>query len=245
MKPIRYKNKEGQIVEVDYQNEMFSLPDMDYFGKYPAPMFEAMFNLHFGPINTTTTYYGPLLYWLARCIGAVNIMEIGMSFGWSSYFLAAAATDEGNRVGQQGMYYGVDIGDGSDMVRRMQDRGLNAKFIHKDSLKLEPKDFDHRTMHLIFQDGWHSTEYVMDELALLRPHLHEKGLGYWVMHDVYSWCEEAFPKVVALGDWEYVRFLVNYGLGIFRNMKNYDYNHIHWPTGPQKPAYPNKEEIVH
>ena len=225
------------------KNQSPALPDMDYFAIYPQPMFEVMFNEHIGPINSTTTYYGPLLYWLCRASGALNVMEIGMAEGWSSFFLASAVKDEGTRQGVQGVYYGVDIGDKTPLINKMKERDVNIKFINKDSLKLKPVDWDNKTLDLVFQDGWHSTEYVLDELDILYPYLRDKGMGYWVMHDCYSWCEDAFEIVKKKYEWEFIRFYVNYGIAIFRNMKNYDYKQRQW-TGPQQPAYPNKSEIV-
>jgi len=229
----------------NYKNPSFVLPDMDYFTKYPAPIFEATFNQHISPINTTTPFYGPLLYWLCRILGAHYTLEIGLAQGWSSFFMASAVTDEGKTSGLEGMYYGCDVGDKTELFNKMKARGVNCKFIYKDSLLIKPEDLDNHKLHLVFQDGWHSTEYVMDELKLLLPYLHDKGNGYWVMHDIYSWCEEGFKKVLEANEWEYIRFFRNYGLAVLRNMKNYDHNHIHWPTGPQKPAYPNAKEIVH
>ena len=228
----------------DYKNSADASPDMDYFKKYPAPMFEAMFNQHIGPMNSTTPYYGPLMYWLIRAVGALNVMEIGVAQGWSSYFMACGVADESARYGVEGTYYAVDIADKGPLMKAMKDRGANVKFIQKDSLKLVPEDFDNKKMDLIFQDGWHSSEYVMDELALLRPHLKDKGDGYWIMHDIYAWCEEVYPEVLKKYDWESIRFLRNYGLGILRNMTNYDHKKVYWPTGPQKPAYPGKGEVV-
>jgi hypothetical protein len=228
----------------NYKNPISFAPDMDYFKIYPAPMFEAMFNQHIGPCNSTTPYYGPLLYWLCRAVNALNVMEIGMAQGWSSFFMASAVKDTGVRNGVEGMYYGVEISDCTELFDRMKARGVNAKHIHKDSLKLIPADWDNKFLDVVYQDGWHSTEYVLDELAILAPYLKDNGNGYWVMHDVYSWCEEGFAEVKKRHpNWECVRFLTNYGLAIFRNMDNYDYKKKYW-DGPQKPAYPNREEIV-
>jgi len=228
----------------NYKNPKPALPDMDYFKIYPAPMFEAMFNLHVSPINSTTTYHGPLLYWLCRDANALNVMEIGMAEGWSSFFMASAVQDEGIRQGSQGMYYGVDNADKSELVGRMKAREVPIKFIQKDSLDLLPADWDNKQLDLIFQDGWHSTEYILDELKILSPYLKDNGFGYWIMHDCYSWAEEAVEEIKKLHpNWECIRFLTNYGLAIFRNMDNYDYKKRFW-DGPQKPAYPNKEQFV-
>ena len=229
----------------NYKNPNPALPDMDYFKKYPAPIYEAMYNQHVSPINTTSNYYGPMLYWLCRCACALNVMEIGMAEGWSSFFLASAVKDESLRQSWNGQYYGVDIADKTWIFDKMKERGVGGKHICKDSLDLVPKDWDERTLQVVFQDGWHSTEYVLDEMKILGPYLQDNGNGYWIMHDVYSYCEEGFAKIKELHPkWECIRFLTNYGLAIFRNMDNYDYSKKFWPEGPQKPAYPSKSEIV-
>lgn len=229
----------------NYKNPKSELPNMTYFKQYPAPMFEAMFNLHVSDINSTTPYYGPLLYWLCRCANALNVLEIGIFQGWSSFFMASAVKDEGVRQGTPTMYYAVDVSDCSILIKNMLERDLPVKFIQKDSLELKPSDWDNKTLDLVFQDGWHSTEYVLAELKILLPFLKDKGYGYWVMHDAYGYCEEAVEEIKKLHpNWELTRFSQNYGLAIFRNMDNYDYKQKRWPTGPQKPAFPNKNKII-
>ena len=136
----------------NYKNPSFFLPDMDYFSRYPSPMFEAMFNQHIGPCNSTTSYYGPMLYWLCRCANALNVLEIGLAQMWSSFFMASAVKDEGVRHGVQGTYYGVDIGDKKELFDLMNARGVNAKFIHKDSLDLVPSDWDNKMLDVVYQD---------------------------------------------------------------------------------------------
>jgi SAM-dependent methyltransferase len=226
------------------KNQSFALPDMDYFKVYPSPMFEAMFNEHISPINTTTTYYGPLLYWFARGVNALSILEIGMAEGWTTFFLASAAKDEGVRHGVPGMYYGCDIADKAHIVEKAKEQGVPINFIHKDSWDLVPEDFGHRKFDLIFQDGWHSTEYVLREFEILFPYLKDNGHGYFVMHDAYGYCEEAFEIIRKKYAWEYIRIYHSYGLAILRNMQNYDYSKVHWVTGPQVPARPKPGEYV-
>jgi hypothetical protein len=204
-----------------------------YFQEYPAPVFKAMWEQTFAPMNSTTPYYGPLLYWLCRCADASDVLEIGIATAWSSVFMAHAVAEANSRYKANGMYYGVDVGDKKDIFAEMHKMNLPAKFIQKDSWDLVPADWDNRQLNLVFQDGWHSDEYVMRELDILLPYLKGNGDGYWVMHDVYSWCEGVFEKIKQLHpNWEVIRFKQNYGLAIFRNMDGYDYNARYW-HGPQ------------
>jgi len=221
----------------DYKNPSFFAPDFDYFKTYPAPMFEAVFNQHIGPCNSTTPYFGPLLYWLCRCVNALNVMEIGLAQGWSSFFMASAVKDAGVRNGVEGTYYGVDIADKKELFDEMNARGVNAKFIHSDSLKwLETQtEIEKNKLELVFIDGWHETEHVKREVELIYPLLKDKGDGYLILHDVSAWCEEVYP--IILNDpkykWESIRFLMNYGLAIMRKMENFPYDKIFWPDGCQ------------
>ena len=137
--------------EKKYKNQKPALPDMDYFKVYPAPMFEAMYSQHIGPMNSTTPYYGPLIYWLCRCANALTVMEIGMAQGWSSFFMASAVKDEATRHGVNGMYYGVDITDHLDLIKSMTDRDVPVTFINKDSLDLIPSDWDNKQLDVVFQ----------------------------------------------------------------------------------------------
>ena len=222
----------------DYKNPSFALPDMKYFEVYPSPIFEAMFNQHIGPINSTTCYYGPLIYWLCRSANALNTLEIGLAQGWTSFFMASAVKDEGVRHGVEGTYYGVDIADKTELFDAMNKRGVNAKFIHSDSVKwLESQtEIENNKLEVVYVDGWHETEHVKREVELIYPLLKDKGDGYLVLHDIYAYCEEVYP--IILNDprykWEAIRFLTNYGMAILRKMENYDHDKIFWPEGCQK-----------
>jgi hypothetical protein len=212
------------------------LDDEEYFKTYPAPLFKAMWEMTCGtPMNSTTPYYGPLLYWLCRCACAFDVLEIGVCHGWSSAFMARAVAEQNSRHQANGFYYGNDVGDVSEIFREFHKAGLtNTKFIQKDSWDLVPADWDNRTLGLVFQDGWHSRGHVFKELEIVSPYLADRGNGYWVMHDIYSHCESLFDDIKKLHPtWEVIRFYTNYGLAIFRNMDNYDYNAIHWPNGPE------------
>jgi len=238
--------KEQVIVEPT--NIKDALPDMDFFKKYPAPMFEAMYGQHISSINTTSNYYGPLIYFIMKANTSHNVLEIGMAQGWTSYFMACAVHENNQRFGAGGYYYGCDITDKTYIFDDMKAKGLtNIKNLNKDSLKITKDDWVDPgiTLDLIFQDGWHSTSYILDEWELLMPFLKDNGNGYFIMHDVYAWGEEGYKLIKKKYPFmEHVAFMNNYGLAIFRNMKNFDYDKVHWPEGGQKPEYPKAEEIT-
>jgi hypothetical protein len=222
-----------------YKNPCPALPDMDYFKQFPSPMFQAMYDQHIGSINTTTTYIGPFLYWLTRILDAHQVVEIGMAQGWSSFFMASGAHDNAVRGGSESMYYGVDIADLQYIFDLMDERGVPAKFLHKNSLDLIKEDFGGKPLNLVFIDGWHNTTHILRELEILRPLIKDAGMGYYVMHDVYATCEKAFKAVRnKYPQDEFIRFIHGYGLGIFRVMDNYDHNKTFWPDGEQTPDFP-------
>jgi len=228
--------REIRVQKLNQCESMAGMPN--YFDLYPSPMLKAMWEQHVTPMSSITTYYGPFFYWLCRIIGATRGMEIGIDMGWSTFFMASACKDEAARRGGAYSFYGCDPADRNNIVEKTAERDVKINLLQKDSLDLVPSDWDNQMLHVVFQDGYHSTEYVMDELEILYPYLADKGNGYWIMHDVYSHCEEVFPKVIEKYEFEYIRFFSNYGIAILRNMKNYDYNHVHWPQGPERPAYP-------
>ena len=86
--------------------------NLGYFKEWPAPMYEAMCRLNPAEsINSTTPHYGPLLYAIARAIGAHNILEIGVAQGWTSGFLAWAIKENNTRYGMGGKFFAIDIDD--------------------------------------------------------------------------------------------------------------------------------------
>jgi len=50
--------------------------DEALFKEYPAPLWESAMRLHHTLINHTTPFFGPLLYWLIRAIGGIDVIEI-------------------------------------------------------------------------------------------------------------------------------------------------------------------------
>jgi len=153
--------------------------------------------------------------------------------------MASACKDNAVRHGHNSMYYGVDIADKSELIKAINDRGVPAKLVQKNSLDCVHSDFDNEMLELVFIDGWHSTGHVLKEMEIFYPMLKGGGAGYYVMHDVYAWCEDAFKEVrKRYPNDECIRFLQNYGLAIFRKMEGYDHNKIYWPDGAQKPEFP-------
>lgn len=230
-------------------NKLHALPDMDYFKVYPAPVFEAVFNEAVSSINTTIMTYAPMLYFMARSIDAFNVLEIGMAQGWTSFFLASAVKDNGVRHKVKAMYYGNDIfEERQEVIDNLHARGLPATFLCKNSLDLKRSDFpadpDFK-LDLAFIDGWHSTGHILREFDFIYPMIRDKGQGYIVLHDAYAFGEEAIKEIVkTYKKVEYIRFMNNYGLAIFRKMDDYDYEKSYWPSGPMKPEYPTKKECL-
>lgn len=210
-----------------------------WFKRYPAPMLEAMCRQHINTkVNHTTPLYGPLLYTLARVVGAHNAIEIGVAYGWASGFIAHAVKDNNTRYESKGKYVGLDIADESVLQAEFDRLQLPGQFIQTESVKwLETqKMFGPGDVNFIFNDGWHNTEYVLREIELLYPLLAGNGDGYLVMHDIYAWCEEVYERILKdpRYQWEAIRFLPNYGLAILRKMDGYDHSKRFWPEGDQK-----------
>lgn len=194
---------------------------------------------HFAKINTTLPYYGPMLYWITRAIGAHYVLEIGVAQGYSSFFLANAIKDNNERLGMNGKYIGIDFADKKHVETQLKELGLPAEIWHIDSIKVTDDMLKPYPLDLVFQDGFHNTEHCLKELEIFYPHLKDAGRGYLIAHDVYAYCEEYYRKMISDPRYKFesVRFLENYGLAICRKMDNYDYDHIHWPTGDMKGGY--------
>lgn len=222
--------------------------NLGYFKEYPAPMYEALCRLNPAEsINSTTPFYGPLLYTVARAIGAQNILEIGVAQAWSSGFMAYAIKENNARYQMNGRFYGLDVDDKAHIQAEFDAQGLPATFItHKegsvDFLKKQTR-WTHGQFDLIFIDGLHQTDYVRRELELVYPLLKGNGDGYIAFHDVYAFMETLWPEIVAMSAkdkygeywpaWEHIRFLENYGFGLLRKMEGYDTKKKFWPDGDQ------------
>jgi len=216
---------------------MFDI-DKDYFEKHPAPLFEEIVKKHYVQINHTTPFYGIWLYSMIRAIQAFNVVEIGVGYGWCSYFMAMAVKENMNRYNFNGRYLAIDIGArAKELFDKMAKDGLPVKFIQCNSLEIKKEDyiFEDKGLDLIFQDGNHEVEHCLKELEEIYPALKDKGNGYLICHDTNAWCEEYF-KIIRKDPkykWEYVSFPQNYGITIFRKMDNYDYDLVRWPMTPE------------
>lgn len=214
--------------------------DLGYFKEYPAAMFEAMTRLNPTEfMNGTTPHYGPLLYVLAKILGAHNALEIGVAEGWSSGFMSWAIKENNSRFGMSGRYWGLDIDDKSALQKAHDEIGLPSSFIHhkKGSVDwlMNHNVFEKNSLDLVFIDGLHYGPYVETEVELIYPLLKDNGNGYLVLHDIYAFIEKTWPKIEKdpRYKWESLRFLPNYGLGILRKMENYDHSKTFWPDGDQ------------
>lgn len=221
--------------------ERTSLDDLGYFDAHPAQMYEAMAKLNpASVINSTTPHYGPLLYTLARAIGVVQALEIGVAQGWTGGFMAWAIKENNERYKMNGKYYGIDVQEKSHLLPDFEEHNLPVEFIHSPSVEfLENQNkFECKFFDMIYIDGFHNTQYVKREVELCYPLLKGNGDGYLVMHDIYAYCEDAFDDIVddPRYEWEYIRILPNYGLGILRKMQGYDITKVFWPEGDQKTA---------
>jgi hypothetical protein len=208
--------------------------DVEYFSQHPAPLMEMLHTFHHTNINATIPFFGPMLYFFAREIGAEQVLEIGHAEGYTSHYLAHAVKDNGIRFQMPGnKYYGIDIVQSEKVRKQLTEKGLWVDVRDLDSALLGPDTFPGVMFDLIFQDGNHDTEHVLSELAAMYPQLKGEGKGYWIMHDVFGPAEEGSHAVKKLIDegvynFEYVRIFTPYGLGIFRKMDGWDETKRHW-----------------
>lgn len=207
--------------------------DEEYFKDFPAPLMKTLQEKHHTNINSTIPFFGPMLYFLARELGVEKVLEIGHAEGYTAHYLAHAVRDNAVRFQmEKNRYYGVDIAQTEKVRKALEDQGLPVTIRNMDSINLRPETFG-ETFDLIFQDGNHSTEYVLAELEAMYPALKGEGKGYWIMHDVFGPAEEGFhavKKLIVAGKYkfEYVRIFTPYGLGIFRKMDGWDESKRHW-----------------
>jgi predicted O-methyltransferase YrrM len=222
--------------------------NLGYFKEFPAPMYEGLCRLNpADSINSTTPFYGPMLYTIARAIGAHNVLEIGVAQAWSSGFMAWAVKENNSRFAANGRFYAIDIDDKSEIQKEFDAAGLPATFIHHPKGSVDflenQKGWPPEFFDLIFIDGLHQNEYVEREIELVYPLLKGNGDGYLALHDVYAFLEKLWPKVIvrrghdkdgeSMLAFEHIRFLNNYGFGLLRKMEGYDRKKVFWPDGDQ------------
>jgi len=221
--------------------------DDGYFAKFPQPIFEASCKDHIDtPINHSTPYYGPLLYWVVRCCSAKFVLEIGVCKAYTSYFLASGVKDNMTRqANSSGQYWGVDIsGEIPGFEKEMREKGLPVTMLQMDSWDITPQLFGGNQLGLAFIDGWHSRQHLLKEVELIYPLLLDNGRGYLAIHDTHGWCIEPMQEVLKdpRYKWEYIRFVDNYGLTLLRKMDNYvEDPKKSWPNGPQEDIRPGED----
>ena len=207
--------------------------DLEYFRDSPAPLMETIQKKHHTNINSTIPFFGPMMYFLARELGVEQVLEIGHAEGYTAHYLAHAVKDNAVSFQMPGnRYYGIDIVQTEKVRAALEAQGLPVVIKNMDSINLRPETFG-VTFDLIFQDGNHSTEYVLAELEAMYPALKGEGKGYWIMHDVFGPAEEGYHAVKKLIDagkynFEFVRLFAPYGLGIFRKMDGWNEEKRHW-----------------
>lgn len=207
--------------------------DIEYFREYSAPLMENMHRMHFTNINSTITFFSPMLYFLVRALGCEQILEIGHAEGVTAFYLAHGVKDNGTRFGMKdNMYHGIDIVQTEKVKKNMTEAGLPNTILNLDSMELKPETFN-KTFDLIFQDGCHDTKHVLAEMEAMYPTLKGEGKGYWIFHDCYGPSEEGFrelKKLIADGKYkfEWCTIFCVYGLAILRKMDDYDYEKRHW-----------------
>lgn len=199
--------------------------DIEYFKEYRAPIMEHIHSAHYTNVNSTISFFGPMLYFFLRAIGAEQVLEIGMAEGYTSWYLANAVKDNATRYKMHGnMYYGMDILDRSEVVKpKLDAAGLPNRILQMDSILLTPDTFKDVRFDVIFQDGAHDRDHVVHEIDVLYPQLKGEGNGFLICHDVYGPAEEGVAEVIKNPkyNWEYVRICEIYGIAILRKMDGY------------------------
>ena len=210
--------------------------DLEYFGEYPAPIMQSVQELHHTNINSTISFFGPMLYFLLRDIGAEQVLEIGHAEGYTAHYLANAVKDNATRFGMKGnKYYGIDIVQTEKVRSALEAKGLPVDVRDVDSMTLSPETFPGLLFDVIFQDGCHDTDHVLHEFKTMWPQLKGEGKGYWIAHDVFGPSEDGMKKIKHLLDdgiykGEYIRIFSCYGLMIIRKMDGWDESKRHWVT---------------
>ena len=217
--------------------------DKEYFEKHPAPLFEKIVRSHYVQINHTTPFYGIWLYSMIRAIQGLNVAEIGVGYGWCSYFMAIAVKENMDRYNASGRYLAIDIGGRTkELFELMEKDGLPVKFIQCNSLEIKKEDymFEGKQLDLIFQDGNHEPKHCLKELGEIYPALKGNGNGYLICHDTNAWCEEYFKIIIKdpKYKWEFITFPQNYGFTILRKMDGYDYDKVRFPLTEEMRANP-------
>ncbi len=222
----RHLEKTNSPYLPELANKLIKHPlDIEYFKEFSAPLMEHMHSAHYTNVNSTITFFGPMMYFFARAIGAEQILEVGMAEGYTSWYLANAVKDNATRFKMAGnMYYGLEILDRTTTVKpRLDEAGLPNTILQMDSIQLSPDTFKDVRFDMIFLDGCHDKEHIIHEAKVLYPQLKGEGNGFMLLHDVYGPGEEGCKAVIEDPNynWEFVRICEIYGLAILRKMDGY------------------------
>lgn len=182
---------------------------------------------HWQP-NCTCWYNVLFMYPLIHIYNLKNILEIGQAEGYSSYYLAMAAKENG------GHYLAIDIENtwnrphepfGYSLQRAFDGECLPARFIQSDTklLKGIPDYSDGGLDHIDFAyvDGEHKTETILHEVYdLILPKIRKDGFGFICLDDVIDQGAEGAWAIISKDPrFEHLTFLPNGGFGILRLKK--------------------------
>lgn len=208
--------------------------DVEYFEEYCAPVMENIHRLHFTNVNSTIPFFGPMLYFLARQLGAERILEIGVAEAYTSFYLAHAVNDNAKRFKMAGNeYIGVDIVQTEKSTHNLLKWGLPITVHNMDSKNLTTGFFGDKPFDIIFQDGNHTTDYVIYEFEQMWPDVKGGGDGFFICHDCYGPSEEGCREILKKIELdkipvEFLRIPGMYGLLLIRKMEGYDYEKRYW-----------------
>lgn len=183
----------------------------ELFGSHPLLHgFKSHFPWHIDP--SANPYYSPMYYLICLLTQAVNILEIGLDAGYSSYMLGTAAKENG------GMFFGIEKHEGkAKRIKEEMDKlEIPNTIICADSNDI--KEWKWSTyLNFILLDGNHNTKTIRHEMDILYPIL--RGGGTICVHDVWSWAPEAWVEIVRkYTSAEHLSFIQNFGLGIVRKL---------------------------
>jgi len=171
--------------------------DQEYFDSYPAPIMKMLQERHFCNINSTITFFGPMLYFMVRAFLCKRVLEIGTAEGATSYYIANAVKDNAIRNNyKSAMFYGIDICQVEKTKKNLDNANLPNIMISLDTINLTKETFKDIQFDLIFQDGAHDETHVFHEFKTLWSQLQGNGLGYWIMHDTMGPANEGYKKVM-------------------------------------------------
>lgn len=158
-----------------------------------------------------------IMYGMARFSGAKVLVELGVSIGSTTTFLAQAASLN------DGMVYGVDRlhTHHADALARLQRMDLadNWTFIHGNTAEVG-RHWDKGPVNFLFVDAGHEAKDVKNDLIAWLPCMAPGGIVCF--HDYsdedYGVREvvDAFMSVDADGKWECLTLPWSYGMAILR-----------------------------